>query len=176
MILKPTHLEVPTYYRYYMDLILENELIEALQSSFEQTINAFGVIPNSLEAFAYDQGKWTVKQLLCHLIDTERILSYRALRFARKDQTELAGYEENDYAENDETTNRSLTSLLEEYTALRQSTLLQFKQYSTEMGERKGNANGLEVSVKAIGFMISGHELHHVKVLKERYLPEISKR
>src|SRR5690606_18442301 len=120
--------------------------------------------------YSYAHGKWTLKEVLIHCIDTERIMSYRALRFARNDQTELPGFEQNDYVPQSEANSRKMADLIEEYKILRQSTILLFKSFSDDVLKRAGVANGNPISVRALGFVISGHELHHLNVCKERYL------
>ncbi|MDT0293186.1 DinB family protein [Mesonia ostreae] len=120
--------------------------------------------------YRYAEDKWTPKEMLLHLIDSERIFCTRALRFARKDKTLLSGYDHEDFVKESGANTRSLESLLEEYNMQRQSSILLFKSFTKDMLQRKGNANGLEVSVAALGLIISGHELHHVQILKERYL------
>jgi hypothetical protein len=127
-------------------------------------------IPDNKADVAYAPGKWTVRELLCHIMDAERIFCYRALRFARNDKTPLSGFEENDYAPQANAAGRSLQKIASEMSHLRASTIDLFESFTPEMLTRKGSANKNEISVMAIGFIISGHETHHRKILQERYL------
>jgi hypothetical protein len=120
--------------------------------------------------FRYAEGKWTIKDIIQHLIDAERVFSYRAMRISRNDKTPLPGFEENDYVENTNANGRSIQDLLTELSAVRQSTLLLFKSFSEEQFGRIGVASNADVSVRAIGFIIIGHQKHHQKVFQERYL------
>lgn len=113
---------------------------------------------------------WTPKEILNHLIDSERVFSYRALRFARQDKTELAGFEENNYAHESLANNRSIDDLLTEYQTTRASTIALFKSFNLNMLTSKGIAGTGEVSVRALAFLIIGHEKHHISIIKERYL------
>lgn len=164
-------IEYASFYSGYIQLAPEGLTIEnALQLSFEAFFNYFNSLEESQGLFSYAPGKWTLKEVLGHCIDTERIMSYRALRFARNDHTELPGFEQDDYVPQSEANYRKLTELLEEYKTLRQSTIQLFNSFSDEVLKRAGVANGNSMSVRAIGFMISGHELHHLNVCSERYL------
>lgn len=163
--------EFAPFYKGYIQLAPENESIEnALKLSFEAFFNYFSALTDKQGLFSYAPQKWTLKEVLVHCIDTERIMTYRALRFARNDQTELPGFEQDDYVPQSFANKRNLEDLLEEYKAVRQSTLLLFNSFDDEILKRSGIANGNRMSVRALGFMISGHELHHLNVCKERYV------
>ena len=127
-------------------------------------------IPINKHDFSYAEGKWTIKDIIQHLIDCERIFSYRALCFARNDKTFLPGFEENDYAIEAKGRNRSLISLLTELSAIRQSTILLFKDFTNQELLRLGTASNNPMSVRAVGFIIIGHQNHHQKIFEERYL------
>ena len=120
--------------------------------------------------FRYAEGKWSIKELVGHLIDTERVMAYRALRFARNDRTELAGFEQNDYIENSNFDACSLRELAREFELVRNANVLMFQNFSEEVWTRSGIASGNQVSVRALAYIIAGHELHHMKILRERYL------
>lgn len=158
------------YFKYYVSLVEENKIDDALENSLRDTFRLIEGLDEEKGDFAYDTGKWTVKQLLCHLVDTERIFCNRALRFARNDHTELPGYDHDDYVNYDNSSNRTLTDILEELKAVRLATKLMYNSFSEEMLSRSGVANGKKLTVESIGFIIAGHERHHVKILKERYL------
>jgi hypothetical protein len=149
-----------------VDLTIEN----ALKHSFEAFFNYFKRLNESQGLYSYASGKWTLKEVLVHCMDTERIMSYRALRFARHDNTQLPGFEQDDYVPNSNANSRNMIDLLEEYKCLRDSTIRLFKSFDGDMLKRVGVANGNPMSVRAIGFIISGHELHHLNVCNKRYV------
>jgi uncharacterized damage-inducible protein DinB len=142
-----------------------------LIEKYSAIVNAFVEnLPEEKANYAYAEGKWTVKQVVQHLIDSERIFVYRALRFCRKDATQLSGFEENDYASNDFSEQRSFNSIKEEFYALRKSTDLFITHLNEEQLQQSGEANNNAVTVNAICFIIFGHLLHHKAILEERYL------
>jgi hypothetical protein len=120
--------------------------------------------------FRYAEGKWTIKEIIQHVIDTERIFSYRALRISRNDKTPLPGFDENEYVINTDANNRHLQSLLTELSLVRQSTIALFKSFTPMQLERLGVASNNDISVRAIGFILIGHQKHHQKIFMERYL------
>jgi hypothetical protein len=162
---------MPVYFDRYINLVDDVDISTALQ----QSLDAIGRFPldkwNALGDRVYAPGKWTIKDVLQHIIDTERIFAYRALRFARHDKTLLPGFEENDFAHAAEANTRSLDALLEELTTLRQSTLQLFRSFTGDMLLRTGTAFKSDISVLAIGYTLAGHQLHHLNVLEERYYP-----
>lgn len=150
---------------------LENvELFEELEISLHSFIKFVQNIPLDKFDYSYAEGKWTIKEIIQHIIDTERIFAYRALRISRNDKTPLPGFEENDYAQNTDAKTRSIQDLLTEFSAVRHSNLLMFKSFSDEQLRRIGTASNHEISVRAIGFLLLGHVKHHQKVFEERYL------
>ena len=162
--------EFAPFYKPYIDKSGELELIESLKLSSQKAIDFFKTVPAEKHEFSYASNKWTIKEILLHLIDAERIFAYRALRFARNDKTPVLGFEENDYVPESYANTRSLEDLLEEYKKQRESTLALLSSFSDEVLKRVGVANGSEISVRAIGFIIVGHETHHLGIIKERYL------
>ena len=161
---------LPSFYTKYVNHVKESDMLEALASSNAQLINLIKNVPESKGEYRYAAGKWSIKEVLCHMMDAERIFSYRALRFARNDNTPLSGFEENDYAPQANANSRSLSQLVKEMTTLRATTIDLFASFTPEMLERKGSANNNVVSVVNLGFIIAGHETHHRTVLSERYL------
>lgn len=145
-------------------------MLDGLEQSGKQMISIINNISEEMGEYRYEKGKWSIKELICHVMDAERIFAYRALRFARKDSTELPGFEENDYAPQANAHARTLKQLVVEVENLRRSTLDLFASFTPEMLQRKGSANKNVVSVVNIGYIISGHETHHRNVLNERYL------
>jgi hypothetical protein len=168
--INPDLQSVPPFYQGYVQLVKHLDLFENLEQSILLTQQLLNKIPEEKGAFAYAPGKWTIKEVLCHMIDTERILCYRALRFARNDQTVLPGFEENDYAPEANADNRSVVSIGEEMNRLRLTTIDLYRSFSPVMLDRQGMANNSALSVRNLGFIISGHETHHRKILTERYL------
>lgn len=162
--------EYPDYYKAYIESLENVHLIEDLEISVHQFIKFIQNIPLDKFDFQYAEGKWTIKDIIQHLIDSERIFSYRALRIARKDQTPLPGFDENAYAMSTLARNRSIQDLLTEMAVVRQSTLSLFKTFSQEQLHLMGFASDKKISVRAIGFIIIGHQKHHQKVFEERYL------
>lgn len=161
---------IPSFYKNYVKLIDESDVLQALRISGHRTQELIHTIKPEKADFSYAPGKWTVRELLCHVIDAERIFTYRALRFARNDKTALEGFDENVYAPQANASARSLKKIADEMARLRASTIDLFESFSEEMLFRKGVANNNEFTVIAIGFIMAGHETHHRRVLSERYL------
>ncbi|MBD3581059.1 DinB family protein [Flavobacterium selenitireducens] len=171
--MKPSQLrpdEYPAYQKTYLDTVDEIELVEELEISLHRFIRFVREIPMDKFDYRYAPGKWTIKEIIQHIIDTERVFGYRALAFARNDKTPLPGFEENDYADEAGGNARHLNSLLTELSEVRQSNITLFKSFSDEMLMRVGNANGMPSSVRSLGFAIIGHQNHHQNVYRERYL------
>lgn len=168
--IRPNLQSVPPFYRAYVDRVKDYDLFEILKLSNKQMLDVVRSIPEDKGEFRYAQGKWSIKELLCHMMDAERIFAYRALRFARNDKTPLQGFEEKDYAPEANAHARSMAQILDEMQRLRYSTIDLFTSFSSEMLLRKGSANSTEISVLNLGYVIPGHETHHRKVLNERYL------
>jgi hypothetical protein len=161
---------IPPFYKNYVKQIDEPDMLQALRISGHRMLELVHAIPDNKSDFAYAPGKWTIRELLCHMMDAERIFCYRALRFARNDKTPLSGFEENDYAPQANAAGRSLQKIASEMAHLRSSTIDLFESFTPEMLTRKGTANKNELAVITIGFIIPGHETHHRKILQERYL------
>ncbi len=162
--------EFQKYIQRYCDLIPSENWLQELKVSGQKTIEVFSKLTESQGKFAYATGKWTLKELLQHLIDAEKIFAYRALRFARKDKTELPGWDEEWYAKSYFSDQRSLQSLVEEFDAVRKSSLLFFENLNAEQLSETGIANGNEISVKTLAQLIIGHTIHHLNVIQDRYL------
>ena len=167
---KPAETEYAPYFHTYIGKVPQNNLIEALNDSHQKLLAFLRGLPKEKHNYSYAEGKWSITELVGHLIDCERVFAYRALTFARNDKALLPGFDEDAYAVESNAGKRSMESLLEEYLCLRKCNILFFESLTDEMLMRKGTANGKEITVRAIGFIISGHELHHMEVIKERYL------
>jgi len=156
----------------YLDYInkTEGENVRELIVIYSEMLNEFvNNLPENKANYAYAPGKWTVKDVLQHMLDAERIFTYRALRFARKDTTILPGFEEDFYAANANASQRSLQSLKDEFVAVRKATDLFFLSLEEEQLQQKGTANNYSTTVHALAFVVFGHLLHHKQVLEERY-------
>ena len=166
---RPQSNEFAPYYSTYIDTVSENVMgeLEHQAISFPAFLNS--IIPDKA-SYAYAEGKWTIKELVGHLIDTERIMAYRALCIARNDQTRFPGFEENEYVKNAHFNQRSLGSLAEEFAAVRKANMYLFKSLNEDELSRMGTASEKAVSVKALLYICAGHVNHHRKVIEERYL------
>ncbi|WP_209389293.1 DinB family protein [Chryseobacterium sp. RR2-3-20] len=159
------------YVQRYLNLIPSDNWIEELTESGKKTVEIYSDIFEKQSLFAYDTGKWTLKELLLHLSDTERVFQYRILAIARGDQNELPGFDENSYANNSFANERSLQSLIEEYKLIRNSSEILLKSARSSALQNVGNANGNRISAETIGKLIVGHNIHHLNIISERYLP-----
>jgi hypothetical protein len=164
--------EYALFYEPYIEALVSNEknILENLKETHLEAIALLKDLPEKKQHYRYAEGKWTIKELIQHFIDAERVLSYRALRFARRDATNLPGYEEDDYVKNSNGDTRDYNDLLEEFSAVRNTTILLFNSFTHESLQRIGSANGSIISVRALGFIISGHLQHHLTIIKDRYL------
>ena len=167
---RPDFNTLPEFHKRYVQHVKDYDVLEAMKISSKETLGLVRSISEEMGEHRYAAGKWSIKELLCHMMDTERILAYRALRFARNDKTNLPGFEENDYAPQANANNRNIKQIADEMERLRQTTIDLFVNFTAEMLERKGLANNLELSVLNLGYIIPGHESHHRAILKERYL------
>ncbi len=161
---------VASYFNQYINLVKDENVINALKTSFKEMKHLISFLSEEQGNIAYAKNKWTVKELLIHIMDTERIFCERALRFARKDQTVLPGFDHELFVLNSTANKRTLKDILKEYKTIRKSTISLFKNFTPEMLEQAGIANGSQLNVSAIGFIIAGHQLHHTNILKEKYL------
>jgi uncharacterized damage-inducible protein DinB len=168
--IRPDFAMLPQFYTGYVKLVQEWEVIEALTRSAEEMYPFTKSIPESKGDFRYASGKWSVKELLCHVMDAERIFAYRALRFARMDETELPGFDEGSYAPRANAQSRTIAELAEEMRRLRATTIDLFRSFTPEMLKCAGKANGSLISVVNLGYVIAGHETHHRRILTDRYL------
>jgi hypothetical protein len=168
--MKPEKGTYPPYFENYIPNVQEDNLILAFQNNWKEISKTLGAIPYARENYAYAPGKWTIKQMVNHLIDTERIFAYRALRFARKDPQQPLTFEEDHYAANADVSRRSLAELLEEFDTVRKATLSLYTSLPPEALHLSGNTAAGPCTVLAMGYAICGHAAHHLKVLKSRYL------
>lgn len=167
---RPASNDYAAYYTPYVNQVQGDHITEVIDRYAAPIMEFVRNIPDAKADYRYADGKWTVKELLLHMIDAERIFAYRALRIARKDQTPLPGFEENAYAMASGADKRTLQSLKDEFTAVRASTDLLLRSFDEGQLAATGTASNNPVSVNAIAFIIFGHILHHQQVMQERYL------
>jgi uncharacterized damage-inducible protein DinB len=161
------------YVQRYLDNIPSENWLEELKKSGEKTTEIYSKLTEEQSNFAYAEGKWTLKELLLHLSDTERVFQYRILAFARGDQNELPGFDEELYANQSFANERSLESLLEEYKLVRKSSQVLLETMNPSALKNIGTANGNQISVETIGKLSVGHNYHHLNIIEERYLPKL---
>ena len=169
MIEKPKPGQAAPYPQTYVDLMEGSDLLSALEETRLQTLELYGLVSPEKENFRYAEGKWTIKELLIHLIDTERVFAYRALRFSRMDKTPLPGFDENWYADHCHAEQRTLDDLLEEFDIVRKSSQILFRQMNASQLDFPGEASGMVYPPRVLGWVIAGHNKHHNRILKERY-------
>jgi DinB superfamily len=170
---RPAPTEYAAFYEKYIALVPGNDIVTILDAQRLQMAQLFAARSERDGNFRYAPGKWTVKEVLGHISDSERIFAYRALRIARADQTPLSGFEQDDYVRAGAFGERTLTDLVEEFALVRGATSALFQSLAGEAWLRRGVANKSEVTVRALAFIIAGHELHHREILNERYFPAI---
>jgi hypothetical protein len=166
----PDASEYASYYGRYIALVSGEDILVALAQQAEDTWSLLAGLSDTQGRYRYAPNKWSLKELLGHVIDTERIFAYRALRIARNDPTPLPGYEQDDYVRYGDFDSRQLADLTEEFVCVRRASLSLFEQLSPEAWMRRGIADEKVISVRAIAYIIAGHELHHRQVLSEKYL------
>jgi len=158
------------YAQGYVTAAQGNSIEELIANHSADFLSFLNAIPASKADFAYASGKWTIKQLLQHMIDTERIFAFRALTFARKDKVALSGFDENNYAEAAPANHRTLSDLKQEFSLLRQSTDLFLSSLTNEDLQQEGKASNHRVTVNALAYILFGHNEHHKKIIIEKYL------
>lgn len=163
-------LKLPEYYRPFVEPVIDQDLISGLIMSGNEALDLYRSISERSADYAYAPEKWSVKEVLAHVIDTERVFAYRALAFSRNDNNSLSGFDQDAYVKEGNASNRRLHKIVEEFTNVRAATVDLFSGLSEEMIERFGNASGTEISVRALGYLIMGHEHHHRNVIRSKYL------
>lgn len=166
---RPQPAEYAPYQKTYIDKVPDGDVLDILARQQDTLAQYFGDFPDERADFAYAEGKWTVKQVLGHICDTERIFAYRALRIARGDQTPLPGFDQDPYVEAATFTARTLADLAGEFIIVRENTLLLFRNLKDAQWNNLGTASGNPLSVRSCAYVIAGHTLHHLQILNERY-------
>ena len=170
MITKPQHDEYPAYAAGYVAKVPGGPILEILEYLRDNTFNFFSRMTDAQAKYAYAEDKWTLKQVLGHMIDTERIFAYRALCISRGDKISLPGFDQDDYMATSVFDDRSIQSLAAEFKAVRESNIFLYNSFTDEQSLIVGTANNNPISVRAIVYMTVGHELHHVDIVKEKYI------
>jgi DinB superfamily len=169
---RPESTEHAPYYAKYIALVLEDDIVAAMKSSVASTFAYFAGIPESAASVLHPPYTWTIKQVIGHLCDSERVFGYRALRFARGDSTPLPGFDEHAYAEAAQHDSIPVASLVSEFENLRRSHIAFFEELPKEAWLRRGTANNAEVSVRALAYILVGHERHHAGIIRKRLVKE----
>ncbi|MGB0849645.1 MAG: DinB family protein [Bacteroidia bacterium] len=161
--------DAPKYFERYIELVNEDDMLDAMENSWNELIEWVETIDEDKDHYAYEEGKWTVNQVLMHIMDTERIFQYRSLCIARGELNDLPGFDHDAYTENSNAEGRTMDSILREFDIVRQSSISLYGSFRDENLKQKGSANGLTVQPLLYGFLVCGHLRHHLNVLKERY-------
>lgn len=167
---RPDLSSIPAFYHRYVNLASEADAKQAIAFNTEKTLNFLQSISEEKWSYRYAQEKWSVKEMVQHLIDAERIFAYRALCIARKEKASLPGFDENQYAASSKADARSKDDLVGEFRTVREGTTLLFASFDEEQLAETGTANSNSIDVNGIGFIIAGHVQHHLNILQERYL------
>jgi hypothetical protein len=170
MSIRPSKEEYNPYFERYVNLVPEGDLNDILIQSLQNTTDVFSTVSEDQAIYRYAPGKWSLKEVFCHITDNERIMSYRLLRIARGDKTPLAGYDQESLMSGASFDKCPLTDLIEDYTAVRGATLTLLKGLSEEELSRRGIVNNNESTARAWAYIIAGHEIHHMNVIKAKYL------
>lgn len=170
MLQRPQENEYPEYYVPYVNSVPEGDLLTLLKENLSKITELFENIPEEDTDFRYAPGKWSIREVLGHMTDTERIMSYRLLRIGRGDQTALAGFEENDYVTASQINRLPVKSILDDFVATRKATITLIENMPQGAWANVGNANNTEVTARAVAYIIAGHEIHHRKIINDRYL------
>ncbi|MBE7178057.1 MAG: DinB family protein [Mucilaginibacter polytrichastri] len=167
---RPQPEEYAAYQKAYIDCVPDDNILDILNRQSDEFARFFAAIPPEKQDFAYAAGKWTVKEVLGHISDTERVFAYRALRIGRGDQTPLPGFEQDPYVEQAGFSGRSMDELIAEFRAVRAASLFLFENFREAQWQNMGTASDRPVSVRTCAYVIAGHPLHHIHLLNERYL------
>ncbi|AXG71197.1 DinB superfamily protein [Kordia sp. SMS9] len=170
MIPFPNANEYNPYFESFVQQYKGEDIVAALSKGAEEVTELMASLKEEQLQSAYAEGKWTIKEVLQHIMDTERIFCNRALRFARNDKTDLPGFDQDEYVPYSGANERNSMEMLREYNAIRQATITLFKSFTDEMLARVGVASGNEITVRALAYITAGHEKHHINVINERYL------
>src|SRR5438552_7620263 len=167
---RPETSEYDPYYERYISLVADSDIIGVLGAQPTRLQDIFTAMPEDKGGFRYADGKWSIKELLGHVIDGERMFAYRTFRISRGDETPIEGFEQDGYIENAHSNDRSFADLLDEFSLLRRANMIFFKNLADDAWLRVGTANNVKVSVRALVYIMAGHIEHHLEILKDRYI------
>lgn len=162
--------EVPSYYQTYTLKVPQNDFLQVIKDSTITFVQFLEALPEDKWTFRYAPEKWSIKEILLHIIDTERIMAYRALCMSRGDQTPLPGFDQDAYVPYSNADERTVPSLIMEYKAVREASIQLFEYMDDAQIDAVGSASGNPFTPRALGFIIAGHQIHHLQVIKERYI------
>ena len=168
----PTSSEYAHFYSSYVNNVLKGNILNALSSQMHEFYTLANAIRGDKALTPYAEGKWTLKEMIGHMIETERVFAYRALSISRGDKTELPGMDQDQWMKDSNYNDRSVANLCNEYLAVRTSTIHLFQNMTKKMINTSGIASGVEFSVRALAFIIAGHELHHLEIIREHYMKD----
>ena len=168
--MKPNPGDYAQYYGQYISLLPDEDILVILEDQKKTSEEFLKALSEEQGNISYAEGKWTIREVIGHIIDVERVMAYRALCFSRGEKQEQPGFEQEDYITNGNYNHRALNDLISEFVAVRKSNLFMFKSFSDEMLKQSGIASDNKVTVLALIYIIAGHEKHHVKIIKEKYL------
>ena len=166
--------EYNEYYQRYVEMVPDGDIVETLRREMTETQALLASVPADREAYRYAEGKWSLREVVGHLIDTERLFAFRALWFARGEEAEMRGMDQEAWARHSSAADRSLPDLADEWAALRRANVHMFRSFDAPVGARGGVASGFHVTVRALVWMIAGHELHHRALIRRDYLGELT--
>jgi hypothetical protein len=170
MLARPSQNEFPEYYIPYINLVPEGDLLETLKHNLSEVETLFAGISEEKAQFRYAENKWSMKEVLGHMTDTERIMSYRLLRIGRGDNTPLAGFNETDFVAGSKVSRLPVQTILNDFIATRKATLTLIENMPEEAWTNRGNANNFPITAQAVAYIIAGHEIHHRNIITDRYL------
>ncbi|MEH7110563.1 DinB family protein [Bacillus sp. JJ1764] len=173
MLQRPNENEYPEYYVPYVSLVRDGDLITLLKENLAQVSELFDSLSDEDGQYRYAHGKWSIKEVLGHISDTERVMSYRLLRIGRGDQTSLAGFNEEYFVNGSQVNDLPIKSILNEYITVRNATIALIENMPKSAWENVGNANNLPVTARAVAYILAGHEIHHRNIITQKYLPNI---
>lgn len=168
--MRPAENDYAPYYKGYIEKIKGDDILNILLNQTKECQSVFNSFSVNKGNYKYAPGKWSVKEVIGHIMDTERVFTYRALCIARGEKQPLPGFEQDNYVKEGKFNRRTLDDIIYEFRLMREGNLLMFRNFDQEMLNRRGNASGFDVTVNALLFMIAGHAQHHMDILKERYL------
>ena len=170
MMSRPAENEYPEYYKDYISLVPDGDIVDLMKKQTDDIMDFFRSIPEDKGTYRYEPEKWSIKEILGHLTDMERIFGYRALRFARNDTAGLNGYDQDDYVSAGNFDSRTLTDLADEFFNLRRANTIMYNSFNDEDMQKAGTADGNRVNVRSIAYILVGHPTHHINVIKDKYL------